>query len=397
MSLPTTLLLGFIAGVTIVLGLPIGRMRTPAPRLRVLLNATAVGVLLFLFWDVCAAAWEPLDARLTAVHDSDASIAPVLGYGALFTGGIAAGLLGLVAYDRFMARAKAASSPQRVLQVPVAAGAVPTAFGGPENANVLDSEWFAARRLALLIAVGIGLHNFAEGLAIGQSAAQGEIALATVLVIGFALHNATEGLRHRGATGWPGTPTELGLPARDGGHRRRAHVHRHCGRTQHHLRTPERAVPHPRGRLDRLRHRPAARGGRSRPPVRPRVLRTPAGHPGRLHHRRHRDPRRSLNLAAHEQPRPDDTPRGGRTALSTSAARHGHDPDDDRHDRPAATDASRFAHTHTHLLCLIVDDRSVTPAWRIGAHRAALHGIAAIGSRVLVGVGLLGIYPWGVW
>jgi ZIP family zinc transporter len=41
--------------------------------------------------------------------------------------------------------------------------------------------------------VGIGLHNFAEGLAIGQSAASGEIALATLLVIGFALHNATEG------------------------------------------------------------------------------------------------------------------------------------------------------------------------------------------------------------
>ncbi|HEY9414132.1 MAG TPA: ZIP family metal transporter, partial [Pseudonocardia sp.] len=50
-----------------------------------------------------------------------------------------------------------------------------------------------ARRLALLIAVGIGLHNFGEGLAIGGSAAKGEIALATVLVIGFALHNATEG------------------------------------------------------------------------------------------------------------------------------------------------------------------------------------------------------------
>jgi ZIP family zinc transporter len=45
----------------------------------------------------------------------------------------------------------------------------------------------------LLIAVGIGLHNFAEGLAIGQAAASSEIALATLLVIGFALHNATEG------------------------------------------------------------------------------------------------------------------------------------------------------------------------------------------------------------
>jgi ZIP family zinc transporter len=50
-----------------------------------------------------------------------------------------------------------------------------------------------ARRLALLIAVGIGLHNFSEGLAIGQSAAGGELSLAILLIIGFGLHNATEG------------------------------------------------------------------------------------------------------------------------------------------------------------------------------------------------------------
>jgi ZIP family zinc transporter len=47
--------------------------------------------------------------------------------------------------------------------------------------------------MSLLIAVGIGLHNFGEGLAIGGSAATGEIGLAMVLVIGFALHNGTEG------------------------------------------------------------------------------------------------------------------------------------------------------------------------------------------------------------
>ena len=50
-----------------------------------------------------------------------------------------------------------------------------------------------AQSLSLMIAIGIGLHNFSEGLAIGQSAAAGDISLALVLIIGFGLHNATEG------------------------------------------------------------------------------------------------------------------------------------------------------------------------------------------------------------
>jgi len=48
-------------------------------------------------------------------------------------------------------------------------------------------------RTALFIAVGIGLHNFSEGLAIGQSAAAGAYRFFLVLVIGFGLHNITEG------------------------------------------------------------------------------------------------------------------------------------------------------------------------------------------------------------
>jgi zinc transporter ZupT len=48
--------------------------------------------------------------------------------------------------------------------------------------------------LALLIAVGIGLHNFGEGLAVGTSFAFGELTLGTFLIVGFMIHNITEGL-----------------------------------------------------------------------------------------------------------------------------------------------------------------------------------------------------------
>jgi len=52
----------------------------------------------------------------------------------------------------------------------------------------------AGARLALLVAVGIGLHNLGEGLLIGTAYATGALALGAFLVVGFALHNATEGL-----------------------------------------------------------------------------------------------------------------------------------------------------------------------------------------------------------
>ncbi|HVE95629.1 MAG TPA: hypothetical protein VNA67_01365 [Pseudonocardiaceae bacterium] len=50
------------------------------------------------------------------------------------------------------------------------------------------------RRLALMIAIGIGLHNLGEGLAIGSAYAVGALAIGGSLVIGFAIHNTTEGL-----------------------------------------------------------------------------------------------------------------------------------------------------------------------------------------------------------
>ena len=63
--------------------------------------------------------------------------------------------------------------------------------------------------LATLVAVGIGLHNLGEGLAIGSSFALGELALGTFLIIGFMVHNVTEGLGIAAPIAEGGKPSSL--------------------------------------------------------------------------------------------------------------------------------------------------------------------------------------------
>jgi ZIP family zinc transporter len=177
MSTAQIVLLGFIAGATIAFGLPMGRLQNPRMNLKAFLSATATGILVFLLVDVLGAASDTVSSAGEA-HDWG----PFAGYATLFVLGTGVGLLGLVAYDRWIAakRKKAALGPGAASEAEWAHGS-------------FIHSLTPARSLALLIATGIGLHNFAEGLAIGQSAASGETQLAVVLVVGFALHNATEG------------------------------------------------------------------------------------------------------------------------------------------------------------------------------------------------------------
>jgi ZIP family zinc transporter len=178
MSTAQTLVLGAIAGLTIFLGLPLGRMQNVKPSTKAFLASTATGILIFLLWDVLSEAVGPVEEALKAGRDGRFAWLSFL-----LAGGFFAGLMSLVYYDLWMKRRRR------------------RAFLGPGAASTAEFEhdhhftgMSPARWLAIFIATGIGLHNFSEGLAIGQASASDQISLAVVLIIGFGLHNATEGL-----------------------------------------------------------------------------------------------------------------------------------------------------------------------------------------------------------
>ncbi len=175
------LVLGAIAGFTIFLGLPVAALQNLNSKKKGFLNAFALGILIFLIVDVFSHGFEAASNAATDAVSGKGSIDnAIIDLAALF-GGIAIGLIGLVAYEtRLMTK----RFPQII--------SLENLKAGDDHLHRLFHE-ANAYKIAMMIAIGIGAHNFSEGLAIGQSYVAGEIGLAIILIIGFGAHNTTEG------------------------------------------------------------------------------------------------------------------------------------------------------------------------------------------------------------
>ena len=168
MSTAQTVLLGAIAGFTIFLGLPLGRVRLASFKTRAFLNAVSAGILVFLLFEILAHATEPVEHAVEEAAEGEAGWGQFAALGVVYAVGFGVGLLGLLYVGRLWQR----RSESKVISL------------GPGAMSVAEAELAepaaqaAALRTGMGIAAGIGLHNFSEGLAIGQAATGGELALA---------------------------------------------------------------------------------------------------------------------------------------------------------------------------------------------------------------------------
>jgi ZIP family zinc transporter len=161
-STPQVVLLGLAAGLTVFLGMPIARLKNPPRTLQGFLNAMATGILFFVLFDVLSNATRPINDALDVMRVHHGSPGPFAVDLLALILGLSVGLLALVTFERRFLRGEPGAAP-------------------------------SGATLGYLIAAGIGMHNFSEGLAIGQAATTGALQLAALLIIGFGLHNMTEG------------------------------------------------------------------------------------------------------------------------------------------------------------------------------------------------------------
>ena len=200
------LLLGSIAGFTIFLGLPLAVLQNLSPKKKGFLNAFAIGILVFLIIDVFSHAWESAEGAANDAIAGKSSLSNAIVSLLAMFGGLGIGLLGLTWYESRYMRRRPTQSHRMFFGAEEqggGSGVVTTSSSSGDHNHHHHNERrqqqqhllqeVNAYKLAMMIAIGIGAHNFSEGLAIGQSYVSGAIALAILLIIGFGAHNATEG------------------------------------------------------------------------------------------------------------------------------------------------------------------------------------------------------------